>query len=46
MGPNIKPGGIPDKSIWKTLLMPLIFTVCILRFKYEHTKVIPDSDKP
>ena len=37
MGPNIEPCGIPDKSIWKALSVPFIFTPCFPRFKYEYT---------
>ena len=45
MGPDMEPFGIPDKSIWKTLSVSLIFTPCFLRFKYEYAKVTTSSDK-
>ena len=45
MGPNIELCGIPDKSIWKTLSVPFIFTSYILRFKYVYTKITVSSDK-
>ena len=44
MGPNIKPCGIHDKSVSKTLSVSFIFTPCFLRFKYEHTKATASSD--
>ena len=46
IGPNVEPCGIPDKKIWKTLSVPIIFTPCLIRFKYECTKVTATSDKP
>ena len=45
MGPNIEVCGVPDKSIWKALSVPFIFTPRFVRFKYEYTKVTESSDK-
>ena len=44
MGHEIEPCGIPDRSVWKTLSVPFIFTPCFLSFKYECTKNTASSD--
>ena len=45
MGPHIEPCGSSHKSIWKTLLLPYIFTPSFPRFKEECTKFTASYDK-